>query len=254
MFIGLIGIGAYIAISKRDRYAVFFLAGWVPMTLGSLLRVLQAAGFTQVSMTNMYSYGVLMQAAVIMMGLADRLLRVRRERDLAQQAAEHDGLTGLLNRRALEQRLRALTDEARAGGAGLAIMFLDIDHFKAINDTYGHAGGDLCLQAVAGRINAELRSGDYLGRWGGEEFVALLPGSNIDDARQVSERVRSSIAGNPFAFEQHNMPVTISIGIAVLDPLRDNAATLTARADAALYRAKQGGRNRVEATAEAVAA
>jgi diguanylate cyclase (GGDEF)-like protein len=195
-----------------------------------------------------------MQAAVIMMGLADRLLRVRRERDLARQAAEHDGLTGLLNRRALEQRLRALTDESRAGGAGLAMLFLDIDHFKAINDTQGHAGGDLCLRAVAERIGAELRSGDYLGRWGGEEFVALLPGSNIDDARQVSERVRSSIAGNPVAFEERTVPITISIGIAVFDPLRDNAAALTARADAALYRAKQAGRNRVEATAEAVAA
>jgi diguanylate cyclase (GGDEF)-like protein len=254
MFIGLIGIGAYIALTTHDRYAVFFLAGWVPMTLGSLLRILQAAGLIQVSMMYMYALGVLMQAAVIMMGLADRLLRVRRERDLAQQAAEHDGLTGLLNRRALEQRLRALTDESRAGGAGLAIMFLDIDHFKTINDTHGHAGGDLCLQAVAERITAELRSGDYLGRWGGEEFVALLPGSNIDDARQVSERVRTSIAENPVAFEQRTVPVTISIGIAVFDPLRDNAAALTARADAALYRAKQAGRNRVEAMAEAVAA
>ena len=254
MFIGLIGIGAYIALTKHDRYAVFFLAGWVPMTVGSLLRILQASGMIDVSVMYMYALGVLMQAAVIMMGLADRLLRVRRERDLAQQAAEHDGLTGLLNRRALEQRLRALTDESRAGGAGLAMMFLDIDHFKAINDTHGHAGGDLCLQAVAGRISAELRSGDYLGRWGGEEFVALLPGSSIDDARQVSERVRTSIAGNPVAFDQRTVPITISIGIAVFDPLRDNAAALTARADAALYRAKQAGRNRVEATAEAVAA
>src|SRR6185436_281611 len=131
----------------------------------------------QVAVMYMYALGVLMQAAVIMLGLADRLLRVRRERDLAQQAAEHDGLTGLLNRRALEQRLRALTDESRAGGTGLAMMFLDIDHFKAINDTYGHAGGDLCLQTVAKRIEAELRSGDFLGRWGGEEFVALLPGA-----------------------------------------------------------------------------
>jgi len=254
LFTGLIVLGARIALTTHDRYAYFFLAGWIPMTVGSVLRILQASGIAHVSVMYMYALGVLMQAAVIMMGLADRLLRVRRERDLAQQAAEHDGLTGLLNRRALEQRLRALSDEARSGGAGLAIMFLDIDHFKAINDTYGHAGGDLCLQAVAARIGAELRSGDYLGRWGGEEFVALLPGSSIDDARYISERVRSSIAGDPVAVDQRTVPMTISIGIAVFDPLRDNAAALTARADAALYRAKQAGRNRVEATAEVVAA
>ena len=254
LFTGLIGIGVHIALTTRDRYAYFFLAGWVPMTLGSLLRLMQASGLVQVAVMYMYALGVLMQAAVIMMGLADRLLRVRRERDLAQQAAEHDGLTGLLNRRALEQRLRALTDESRAGGAGLAMMFLDIDHFKTINDNHGHASGDLCLKAVAERITAELRSGDYLGRWGGEEFVALLPGSSIDDARYISERVRSSVAEHPVALEGRTVAVTISIGIAVFDPLRDNAAALTARADAALYRAKQAGRNRVEATAEAVAA
>jgi diguanylate cyclase (GGDEF)-like protein len=182
------------------------------------------------------------------------LLRVRRERDLAQLAAEHDGLTGVLNRRALEQRLRALTDESRSGGSGLAMMFLDIDHFKLINDNFGHAGGDRCLQAVTERVAAELRSGDYLGRWGGEEFVALLPGASIDDARNVSERVRVSIAGDPIALDERTVSATVSIGIAVFDPLRDNAAKLTARADAALYRAKQGGRNRVEATAESVAA
>jgi diguanylate cyclase (GGDEF)-like protein len=133
-------------------------------------------------------------------------------------------------------------------------MFLDIDHFKSINDTFGHAAGDVCLQAATERVAAELRSGDYLGRWGGEEFVALLPGASIDDARNVSERVRASIAAHPIAFEERSMSVTVSIGIAVFDPLRDNAAALTARADAALYRAKQAGRNRVEATAEAVAA
>jgi diguanylate cyclase (GGDEF)-like protein len=150
--------------------------------------------------------------------------------------------------------LRALTDESRSGGSGLAMMFLDIDHFKAINDNHGHAGGDLCLQAVAQRITAELRSGDYLGRWGGEEFVALLPGSSIDDARQISERVRASIAGQALTLGERSVSITISIGIAVFDPIRDDAAALTARADAALYRAKQSGRNRVEATAEAVAA
>ena len=254
LFTGLIAIGVHIAVTRQDRYAYFFLAGWIPMTAGSVMRILQASGIAQVSVMYMYALGVLMQAAVIMMGLADRLLRVRRERDLARQAAEHDGLTGLLNRRALEQRLRAQTDEARSGGAGLAMMFLDIDHFKAINDSHGHAGGDRCLQAVAERISAELRSGDYLGRWGGEEFVALLPGSSIDDARYVSERVRSSIAAVPVALDERTVAITISIGIAVFDPLRDDAAALTARADAALYRAKQAGRNRVEATAEAVAA
>jgi diguanylate cyclase (GGDEF)-like protein len=247
----LVGVGAYLALTARDRYAVSFLVGWVPMTLGTMLRALQTAGVVDVgsAITYFYTVGVLLQAVVLMGGLADRLLRTRRERDAARLSADRDELTGVCNRRSLERQLHAQVDAARAGGPGLALLFLDIDHFKAINDNYGHATGDVVLRELARRIGAELRSRDRLGRWGGEEFVVLLPDAGIEDARAMSERVRRMVAEQPVAVGAMEVPATLSIGLAVFDPIRDDASTLVARADAALYRAKAGGRNRVESAA-----
>jgi two-component system cell cycle response regulator len=158
-------------------------------------------------------------------------------------------LTGALSRRALDDRLQALVAEAKAGRGGVALLFLDIDHFKAVNDTYGHHTGDVVLREVARRIGAELRARDALGRWGGEEFVVLLPDAGIEDARALSERVRRMVAERPIEVGSLGVPVTVSIGVAVFVPGRDDEATLVARADAALYRAKAGGRNRVESAA-----
>jgi two-component system, cell cycle response regulator len=122
-----------------------------------------------------------------------------------------------------------------------------------VNDTYGHATGDVVLREVAHRLGAELRARDVLGRWGGEEFVVLLPDAGIEDARQFSERVRRMVADRAIDVGPMAVPATISIGVAVFDRLRDDAGTLVARADAALYRAKAGGRNRVESAALAAA-
>jgi diguanylate cyclase (GGDEF)-like protein len=247
----LVAVGAVLYWRTRDRYAVYFLIGWVPMTAGTVLRALQTAGLIAVGseITYLYTLGVLVQSVVLMGGLADRLLRTRRERDAARHVAERDALTGVLSRRALDERLAALVADAQAGGTGVALLFLDIDHFKAVNDTFGHATGDVVLREVAQRIGAELRARDALGRWGGEEFVALLPDAGIEDARALSERVRRVVAERPIEVGPMPVPTTISIGLAVFDPARDDAATLIARADAALYRAKASGRNRVESAA-----
>jgi diguanylate cyclase (GGDEF)-like protein len=251
MYPTLVCVGAVIGWRTRDRYAIYFLAGWVPMMLGSMLRAVQAAGLVHVgsAVTYLYTLGVLLQAVVLMGGLADRLLRARRERDAARHVAERDALTGVLSRRALDERLHGLVADTKAGNGGVALLFLDIDHFKAINDTYGHATGDVVLREVARHIGAELRARDALGRWGGEEFVALLPDAGIEEARAMSERVRRMVAERAVAVGTFEVAVTISIGLAVLDPARDDALTLVARADAALYRAKANGRNRVESAA-----
>jgi len=251
LYPSLVGVGVYLAWTRRDRYALYFLAGWVPMTFGTVLRALQTAGLIQVGseVTYLYTLGVLLQSVVLMGGLADRLLRTRRERDAARHVAERDALTGVLSRRALDERLAAMAASAKDGGPGVALLFLDIDHFKSVNDTWGHATGDVVLREVAQRIGAELRARDALGRWGGEEFVALLPDAGIEDARALSERVRRVIAERPIDVGPMPVPTTISIGLAVFDPARDDAATLIARADAALYRAKASGRNRVESAA-----
>ena len=114
-----------------------------------------------------------------------------------------------------------------------------------MNDRLGHVFGDECLKRVVERVGAELRDGDFLARWGGEEFVALLPGASLFDARRVAERVRARVAQEPVRSGDDQVAITVSIGIAALDPTRDDATQLIDRADGALYRAKAEGRNRV---------
>jgi diguanylate cyclase (GGDEF)-like protein len=252
-----LSLGAY-GVVKGNRYAWYFLAGWIPLATATTLRGLHATGLISVSaqIPNWYAIGAVCEGLFLTLGIADRVLAFRRERDVARLAAERDALTGVLNRRALDIQLRALIGEARGtgGATSFAMLFLDIDHFKSINDRYGHAVGDTCLVAVARRLSDELRGGDFLGRWGGEEFIALLPGASLPNARRTSERILNNIANEPVHAGDLQVSITVSIGIAVFDPARDDAASLIDRADAALYRAKNNGRNRIEGGHELAAA
>ena len=163
-----------------------------------------------------------------------------------------DSLTGVHNRRYFEHRALIEIAQARRHRHELACMFLDIDHFKAVNDTHGHASGDIALRAVGQCIKAQLRAGDTVARWGGEEFVLMLPQTPAVHAREIAERIRAAVGRRPFeGAGGQAMPVTISIGLAMLpahssvrDPA-EQAAALIARADEALYEAKRAGRNRV---------
>jgi diguanylate cyclase (GGDEF)-like protein len=243
----MIGLGVRAALA-RDRYGYYFLAGWVPLTVATSVRSMQAAGLVDIAANDVYLYalGAVWEALALTLGIADRVLGFRRERDVARKMAEEDALTGVQSRRAIEMQLRALASEARAGGSGLGVLFVDIDHFKSINDRFGHGIGDACLAAVAQRLQAELRDGDHLGRWGGEEFVALLPGANLDNAHHTSERILRAVSADPVQIASGEVSITVSIGIAVLDPMHDDMHSLLHRADSALYRAKANGRNRVE--------
>jgi two-component system, cell cycle response regulator len=179
---------------------------------------------------------------------ADRL------RDNVQQSIEMaitDGLTGLYNRRYMETHLGSLLEQAGARGKPLTIMVLDIDFFKSINDTYGHDAGDDVLREFATRIRKSIRGIDLACRLGGEEFVIVMPETDMAVATIVAERLRRRIASEPFIIAQgaKAIDVTISIGIATLDTADDTASTILKRADQALYRAKRDGRNRVVADA-----
>lgn len=163
-----------------------------------------------------------------------------------------DRLTGVNNRRYVEQRLLEEVGRTRRQGYALTCLYIDIDHFKKINDRAGHQGGDLVLREVAMRIKAELRLSDALGRFGGEEFVALLIDAPLADAMVVAERIRASVADGAFVLaDQSTLSVTVSIGVATLvapersQSLDSIGERLVARADAALYQAKNTGRNRV---------
>lgn len=163
-----------------------------------------------------------------------------------------DSLTGVYNRRYIDRRLLEEIGRARRQRYRISVMYIDIDHFKRVNDSVGHQGGDEVLREVAGRIKAELRLSDALGRFGGEEFVVLLIDAGLESAIMVAQRIRASIASAPVELSTGGeMAVTVSIGVAVLNDFEREhtietvAQELVAHADSALYRAKEGGRNRV---------
>ncbi len=177
-----------------------------------------------------------------------------RLRDSVQQSIEMaitDGLTGLHNRRYMESHLSALVEQAASRGKPLTAMVMDIDYFKSVNDTHGHDAGDDVLREFATRIRKSIRGIDLACRFGGEEFVVIMPETDMAVATIVAERLRRRIATEPFPIHsgQGALDVTISIGIATLDAADDTAATILKRADQALYRAKRTGRNRVVADA-----
>ncbi len=167
------------------------------------------------------------------------------------EAAITDGLTGLHNRRYMESHLQTLAEQAAARSKPLALMILDIDYFKSINDTYGHDCGDDVLREFAVRIRKSIRGIDLACRYGGEEFVIVMPETDMHVASMVAERLRRSIAGEPFSIDRGHkkIEVTISIGLATLEKKGEPIADVLKRADVALYRAKHDGRNRVVAAA-----
>ena len=163
---------------------------------------------------------------------------------LAVERALRDPLTSALNRAALEEALRREVEVARRQGAPLGVLFIDIDHFKHVNDTYGHRFGDDVLRAVAHAVSDTIRRSDALYRYGGEEFVVLASHTHPIGAQQLGERIRTKVAAIDVVGGR-KIEVTVSIGVAGLRT-DDSCDTVLKRADAALYRAKEGGRNRVE--------
>ncbi|HEY7998733.1 MAG TPA: PleD family two-component system response regulator [Pseudolabrys sp.] len=173
--------------------------------------------------------------------------RLRDNVQMKIEMAITDALTGLFNRRYMETHLASLVEQAAARGKPITVLVVDIDFFKAINDGHGHDAGDDVLREFALRIRKSIRNIDLACRYGGEEFVIVMPETDMSVATVVAERLRRRIASEPFSIQQgaRNLDVTISIGIAALGDATDNAAAILKRADTALYRAKRDGRNRV---------
>jgi two-component system, cell cycle response regulator len=167
------------------------------------------------------------------------------------EAAITDALTGLHNRRYMETHLATLAEQASSRGKPLALMMLDIDYFKSINDNYGHDAGDDVLREFAVRIRKSIRGIDLACRYGGEEFVIVMPETDLHVAGMIAERLRRAIAGEPFAINKGSkrITVTISVGLSTLERKGEAVSDVLKRADDALYRAKHDGRNRVVANA-----
>lgn len=172
------------------------------------------------------------------------LLSYRLLADL-RAASRTDALTGLLNRRAFEEDGRRLMDFCRRQGLPCAVLFFDLDHFKQVNDRWGHAAGDAALQHFASLVSGELRASDLFGRYGGEEFCLLMPGATTLQARDAGERLRALISQNPALFAGTTLSITVSVGISWSERSEHDFEWLVCRADEALYRAKDDGRDRV---------
>ncbi len=172
---------------------------------------------------------------------------LRSNLDNGLEMAVTDPLTGLNNRRYMTGQLEALMSRSEQGGDPVAALMIDIDHFKKVNDSLGHAAGDDVLREFAARLTANVRAVDVPCRYGGEEFTVVMPDTPLEDARRIAERLRRQIAGTTFDVVLGEKPftLTISIGIAATNGSRDTAAALLKRADDALYEAKGAGRNLV---------
>jgi len=184
--------------------------------------------------------------------LSDMMARLEAQNRVLARLAALDELTGVFNRFGLSYVLQAEVERSLRYGEPLAALMIDLDRFKPVNDRYGHPVGDRVLRWTAARISSALRSTDLLCRYGGEEFLVLLPHTVLDRAVKVAERLRQRIASEPFREEGIEIPLTVSLGAAALVPgSEDLGEEMVAAADAALYRAKREGRNRV-CSAEAV--
>ena len=184
--------------------------------------------------------------STLAVALGALLLRARWSFARIAELAERDSLTGLYNRRAGLERLEAELARYARDGAGFSVLMADIDRFKLVNDTRGHEAGDLALRATARVSLAELRAEDVAVRWGGEEFLFILPGAELAAARAVGERIRARVASTKVGREGEPFSVTVSVGLATLKP-GDSAREVLLRADRDLYRAKASGRNRIVA-------
>jgi diguanylate cyclase (GGDEF)-like protein len=173
-------------------------------------------------------------------------LRTKAVRDGLAEQATRDGLTGVLNRRELDTQAESAVALARRHGRRLACLMVDIDHFKQINDRFGHAAGDAVLREVAARMSAACRISDVLGRYGGEEFLVLLPETDATNAVTTGDKLRSVLASEPVGVGDLSIPLTASVGVALWDDDMPAAASLYSAADQALYRAKELGRDRTE--------
>lgn len=187
-------------------------------------------------------YAVLYALLPLLVGMLALNLANARLNYRLREHANTDELTGLLTRRGLLERAAAWQAHVLGRGREPAVLLLDVDHFKPINDTHGHERGDEVLRAVSGRLRRTLRNGTPLARWGGEEFLVLLDVATLDEAGAAADRMRAAVSGTPFAFGDSRLAVTASIGVAAW-PDGAEFTKAVARADAALYTAKREGRD-----------
>ena len=247
LFTGIMLVLGVISVRAGQKPAKYFLIAALAAMVGALLTTLSTWGFIP---HNSWTFravevGMLLDATLLALALAYQFRAGQEERLRAEQLAQLDPLTGLNNRRAFYDKTRALWSQAIRHAHPASVMLFDIDRFKQINDTHGHAHGDDVLKAVAGILRDSIREEDVLARWGGEEFIVFLPETGREEGMALAERLRAATADLRIPGEAGETRVTASIGIAQVERSHVTLDALIASADECLYQAKQQGRNRV---------
>ncbi|MDE2584971.1 MAG: diguanylate cyclase, partial [Betaproteobacteria bacterium] len=235
-------------IALGYRPAIIFLAAELSLMLGVAVAISRSMGLIPAGLGSEYALqaGSAIEVLLFSLALAQRIHLLRQEKAQAVARAETDPLTGLVNRAGLDQVLRQLFGDKRRTGQSLALLLLDLDDFKPVNDRYGHAVGDRLLVTVAERLRACIRTDDVAARLGGDEFVVVLPQVRTrEDAAQVAAKMVAAVA-EPVQINGITAKVSASIGIALYPEDGGDALTLFNRADAAMYEAKRLGRNRYQ--------
>ncbi|KLI98737.1 diguanylate cyclase [Luteimonas sp. FCS-9] len=235
---------AWVQAWRGQREARILSIAWLPLLGFCILRTLELMGAWSAPawVGSGMDLGLATSGLLLTLGLADAMLELRRDRDRASRLAMVDGLTGLSSRSAIEQRLTHEIALAGKRGTALSVAFIDLDRFKAINDRHGHALGDECLRIVAARARNRLRERDALGRYGGDELLAVLPGADLAQAGATAQEIRIAVHDHPLSTGELTLPLSLSIGVAEF-VAGESMAALLARADAALYVSKANGRD-----------
>jgi len=236
-----------------NRAAGWFLIAWSLLCTFQIITAVRLLYTRADSAEGLVYYGLapsmVAAAVLIALGVSDHVRQQSLALTDAERRAQTDPLTGVLNRRSLIERLDAACLRARARGLPISVLFLDLDHFKEINDTFSHAAGDACLAGIIPPIQAELRASDVIGRYGGEEFVVILYGADSAAAHPIAERICRRVADIRIEGFGASIGLTCSIGVAASDSLGVWGQHLIAHADTAVYAAKRCGRNQVQVAA-----
>lgn len=244
LILGLLAVRRGLPAGRSFLAAVVFSAAGAFITTAAVLGWLPFNHFTY----HAVAMGVVMEATIWALMLALRLRRTERDSLQARDLARRDPLTGLNNRRGFIQQAQLRWQQAAAApGQRLAVVMLDLDHFKQVNDRHGHAAGDSALVAVAALLASSCRLGDVLARWGGEEFVLLLPDTGLAHAHALAERMRQRVESQPVLAGSVALRLTASFGVADCEPAQPGSGleALLRTVDEQLYAAKRDGRNRV---------
>lgn len=245
-FTGFMIILGIIALRANNRYAKYFLLASISAICGAAMTAAAVWGiipFTLITF-RFIDIGMMIDAILLALALADRFNAIRQEKLIAERMAGIDSLTGMNNRRSFYKYAYPIWSRGLRNQSDASAIMLDIDHFKSLNDHYGHAVGDRVLMQLAAALQKEARSGDILARWGGEEFLIFLPDTELSHAIGIAERMRKKIATLQVPVDpQNKLSFTASFGVAHVKAINLSLDELISKADQQLYRAKRQGRN-----------